>query len=266
MSRGPSTAVLLAAAADVARECGRVALQHFRSPDLVVQSKPNGSPVTNADLASEAAAREWIRSRFPGDGILGEEFGLERAEATRRWVLDPIDGTRTYVRGVPLWGSLVAVLEGEEILAGAANFPALGELICAAPGENCWLNDTKTRVSNQGRVDGALVLTTDPKFAADERHRPGWQQLELAAEMSRSWGDCYGYLLVASGRAEVMVDPMLSQWDAAAFLPVVEEAGGVFTDWAGARTAAGGNAIATNAALSDTVRRLLGFPASGGAR
>ena len=264
MSREPVPAVLMAAAADLAHVCGEVALRHFRSPELVVDRKPDGSPVTNADLAAERAAREWIRARFPDDGILGEEYGLERAGSRRRWVLDPIDGTKTYIRGVPLWGTLVAVMEGPEILAGAASFPALGELICAAPGEKCWLNGETAIVSPLSRLDGALVLTTDPTFSASPERRLGWSRVESAAQASRSWGDCYGYLLVASGRAEVMVDPVLSEWDAAALQPIVEEAGGVFTDWTGARTARGGNAVATNSALADVTRRLLGGDGLGG--
>jgi histidinol-phosphatase len=255
----------MAAASEVARECGTVALRHFRSAELSVQRKPDGSPVTNADLAAESAAREWIRSRFPSDGILGEEFGIERPEAPRRWVLDPIDGTRTFLRGVPLWGSLVAVLEGDEVVAGAANFPAENELICAARGEGCWLDGEPARVSLISRVNDALVLTTDPTFSVRPERLGDWARLEAESELSRSWGDCYGYLLVASGRAEVMVDAALSTWDAAALMPIVEEAGGAFTDWSGVRTPGGGDAIATNGALAAEARRLLGVPGPGGA-
>lgn len=265
MSRRPSAASLMAAAAEVARECGTVALRHFRSAELSVQRKPDGSPVTNADLAAESAAREWIRSRFPSDGILGEEFGIERPDAPRRWVLDPIDGTKTFLRGVPLWGSLVAVLEGDEVIAGAASFPAVNELICAAKGEYSWLDGERARVSNISRISGALVLTTDPKFLVRQERLEDWARLEGESELSRSWGDCYGYLLVASGRAEVMVDAALSTWDAAALMPIVEEAGGVFTDWSGVRTPDGGDAIATNGALAAEARRLLGVPGRGGA-
>lgn len=258
-----TTQDLMSAAAEVARVCGEVALRHFRSASLVVQRKDDGSPVTNADLEAEDAARQWIRVRFPEDGILGEEFGIERPHAGRQWILDPIDGTRTYLRGVPLWGTLVAVVEGGEVIAGVANFPAMNESIWAAPGEGSWLNGSPARVSSIGRLNDALVLTTDPTYAASPERRQAWHKLEAAGPMSRTWGDCYGYLLVASGRAEVMVDPVLSPWDAAALLPIVEEAGGVFTDWAGARTASGGSAIATNAALAVTVRSLLGDPAGG---
>ena len=260
MSAPDTPSVMMHAVAEVARLAGSVALRHFRSPELSIEQKANGSPVTNADLAAESAAREWIHRHFPHDGILGEEFGIERGDARRRWVLDPIDGTRTYVRGVPLWGALVAVLDGDEVLAGAASFPALGELAAAAPGEGCWINDSKARVSLIGRLSDALVLTTDESFAADTSRSGAWSELLSRAGMSRSWGDCYGYLLVASGRAEVMVDPVLSDWDAAAFLPIIEEAGGRFTDWNGARRIDGGSAVATNALLAREARELLGVP------
>lgn len=245
------------AAAEVARVAGAIANRHFRGADLSVRSKGDGSPVTVADLESERAARDWIRQRFPADGILGEEFGAERLDAKRRWVLDPIDGTRTYVHGVPLWGTLVGVSTGDEIVAGAAFFPALDELICAAPGAGSWLNGKRVQVSRISRLTDSLVLTTDETFASLPARRAAWQRMTSEAGMSRSWGDCYGYLLVASGRAEAMVDPVLSEWDATALVPVVEEAGGVFTDWSGQRGARGGSAIATNAALASQVREAL---------
>lgn len=258
-----SPSALMYAAAEVARVAGAVAYRHFRGADLSVRSKGDGSPVTVADLESERAAREWIRQRFPADGILGEEYGGERLDAKRRWVLDPIDGTRTYLHGVPLWGTLVGVASGDDVLAGAAFFPALGELICAAPGEGCWLDDKSVQVSQISRLTDSLVLTTDETFSHFPERRNAWQRLAGGAGMSRSWGDCYGYLLVASGRAEVMVDPVLSEWDATALLPVVEEAGGVFTDWSGKRSAQGGSAIATNAALATQARDALRDGADG---
>jgi histidinol-phosphatase len=253
--------VLLHAAAEVARVAGAVALSHYRSAALRVEAKGDGSPVTVADRGAETAARAWIEQRFPQDGILGEEFGLARGDARRRWVLDPIDGTKTFVRGVPLWGTLVAVVEGEAVLAGAAFFPAVDELVAAAPGEGCWWNDARCRVSDVATLGEALILTTDPRFAARPERRPAWQALEERAGLSRSWADCYGYLLVATGRAEVMTDAIVGDWDTAALQPIVEEAGGVFTDWRGRPTAFGGSAIATNAALAAEVRAALGATA-----
>jgi histidinol phosphatase-like enzyme (inositol monophosphatase family) len=247
---------LLEAVAEVARLAGDVALSHFRT-GIDVEWKSDGSPVTVADRAAERAARDWIERRFPGDGILGEEQGETRGSAARRWILDPIDGTKSFVRGVPLWGTLVGVAEGTRILAGAAFFPAVGELVAAAPGQGCWWNGAACRVSEVASISSATVLTTDERFAKHEARRQGWRDLAARAAVSRTWGDCYGYLLVATGRAEVMVDETMNAWDAAAILPIVAEAGGVFSDWTGASTAFGGNAIATNAALARSVRETL---------
>ncbi|HVG63580.1 MAG TPA: histidinol-phosphatase [Hyalangium sp.] len=248
---------LMQAAAEVARKSGDVALEFFRK-GVTVDIKGDGTPVTVADRTSEQTARDWIEARFPQDGILGEEFGETRPGAKRRWILDPIDGTKTFIRGVPLWGTLVAVAEGERILAGAAYFPAVGELLAASPGAGCFWNDKLTKVSSVSQLSQAVVLSTDERFLQHPERGNAWRALAAKASMDRTWGDCYGYLLVATGRAEVMVDEILSPWDAAALQPIIEEAGGVFTDWTGARTSFGGNAIATNGALSAQVRELLG--------
>jgi histidinol-phosphatase len=253
---GESSTTWLEAVAAVARVAGDIALSHWRT-HLPIETKSDGSPVTAADRAAERAARDWIEARYPADGILGEELGLAREHAPRRWLLDPIDGTKTFVRGVPLWGSLVALCEGERVLAGAAYFPALGELLAAAPGEGCWWNGARASVSPCAVLSRATVLTTDERFLADDAQRAGWRRLAARALVSRTWGDCYGYLLVATGRAEVMTDGVMAPWDVAALLPIVEEAGGVFTDWRGRRTAFGGSAVATNAALAPEARSLL---------
>jgi histidinol-phosphatase len=248
---------LMEAAAEVARKSGDVALDFFRK-GVTVDIKGDGTPVTVADRTAEHTARAWIEQRFPEDGILGEEFGETRAGAKRRWILDPIDGTKTFIRGVPLWGTLVAVAEGERILAGAAYFPPVGELLVAAPGAGCFWNDRPTKVSTVSELSQALVLSTDQRFLQHPEWGTAWRALAAKASMDRTWGDCYGYLLVATGRAEVMVDEFLSPWDAAALQPIIEEAGGVFTDWKGQRTSFGGNGIATNGALDAQVRGLLG--------
>lgn len=247
---------LMSAAADVARLAGDVALRHFGAA-LAVETKVDGSPVTIADRSAEEAARAWIAERFPKDAILGEEFGLSNPGAPRRWILDPIDGTKTFVRGVPLWGTLVGVVEGDTVVAGAAYFPAVNELAAAAPGAGCWVNGVRAHVSTVTSLDRATVLTTDPTFSHRPERRAAWRRLEDAAALSRSWGDCYGYLLVATGRAEAMVDAIVGDWDVAALLPIVEEAGGVLTSWEGARTAFGGSAVATNAGVADEARHLL---------
>lgn len=252
-------ATLLDPVAEVARLAGDVALRHYRS-NLTVETKADGSPVTVADRAAETAAREWLRDRFPADGILGEEFGEERAGAARRWLIDPIDGTKTFVRGVPLWGSLVALCEGEQVLAGAAYFPAVAELIVAARDAGCWWNGRRSTVSSVATLDRATVLTTDERMPHRSDRRAGWQRVAMRAAVSRSWGDCFGYLLVATGRAEMMCDAVLSPWDGAALYPIVREAGGSFTDWSGRDTAFAGNAVATNGALAPTILAHLADP------
>ena len=251
-----SQETMLQAVTDVARVAGAAALRHFHT-GVAVELKGDGSPVTVADREAERVAREWLSTRFPEDGILGEEYGLERPQARRRWILDPIDGTKSFVRGVPLWGTLVAVAEGDTVLAGAIHCAAAGELVSAALGAGCWLNESRCRVSGVRSLADATVLTTDERFLEHAERGARWRRLAERAAVSRSWGDCYGYLLVATGRAEVMTDAVMAAWDSAALQPVIAEAGGVLTDWAGRETAFGGEAIATNAALASEVRALL---------
>jgi len=253
---------LFDAVAEVARLAGDVALRHFKR-GVAVEWKSDGSPVTVADREAEQSARDWIARRYPDHGILGEEQGETRPGAAYRWVVDPIDGTKTFVRGVPLWGTLVAVAVGETVVAGAAYFPAVAEMIVAAPGAGCWWNGTRCRVSSVASLAEATVLTTDERFRHTPEHVDGWRSLAAKSAVSRSWGDCYGYLLVATGRAEAMIDGIVGPWDTAPLLPIIAEAGGVFTDWSGRATAFGGSAIATNALLARETRLLLGAGAAG---
>jgi histidinol-phosphatase len=244
------------AVADVAKLAGGFAMSHYGTGvDITV--KGDGSPVTIADRGAEQAARAWIEQRFPDDGILGEEFGTIRPDAKRKWIIDPIDGTKSFVRSVPLWGTLIAVAEGDTILAGCAYFPVVRELIVAAPGEGCFWNGSRCTVSDVNTLATATVLATDVRFPDHAHRRDHWNTLAARAGVSRTWGDCYGYLLVATGRAEVMIDDIVSPWDAAALQPIITEAGGVFTDWKGNNTAFGGDIIATNKALDTTVRNIL---------
>jgi len=255
------TASLLQAVAEVAALAGAEAMKHYGRA-LKVEDKADGSPVTIADRAAERLARDWIERHYPHDGIVGEEFGELRAGAARRWFLDPVDGTRAFVRGVPLWGTLVAVAEGEHVLAGAAEFPAVGERLSAARGEGCWWNGARAHVSTVSQLSQAVVLATDGGFRRTSARGAAWHALAGRAADARTWGDCFGYLLVATGRAELMTDGLLSPWDSAALQVLVEEAGGVFTDWQGRATAFGDGAIATNAALARTLRAELGVVAS----
>ncbi|MEO8577148.1 MAG: inositol monophosphatase family protein [Gemmatimonadales bacterium] len=247
---------IMEAAAEIAQIAAANAMSYYGKP-LDAEFKQDGSPVTAADRTSERLARDWIEQRFPGDGILGEEYGVLRPDARRRWIIDPIDGTKAFVRGIPFWGSMIAVVEGEDVLAGAVSFPVLGETLVAAPGEGCWWNDSRCSVSRVHDLSSATVLTTDAAFKGESTKARGWAVLASIAAVSRTWGDCVGYLLVATGRAEVMADPVVSPWDVVAVMPAIVEAGGVFTDWNGEASAFRGSAIATNAALADESRRTL---------
>lgn len=246
---------LLEFGVEVAWRAGRVTLAHFQT-GVTAESKADDSPVTIADREAERTARELIEAKFPYDGVLGEEWGETRPGARRRWIIDPIDGTRSYVRGVPLYGVLVALEEANEILLGVIHMPALGETVYAARGEGCWWNGRRALVSGVTELSRALVLTTDVSVEADAR-AAGWKRLRARAGATRTWGDCYGYAMVATGRAEAMLDPVLSVWDAAPMRPIIEEAGGVLTDWNGERTYRGSSLVATNAALARDVRTLL---------
>ena len=239
---------LLEFAVEIARGAGEITLQYFRKQPETSR-KSDGSFVTIADRQAESYLRHRIAERFPDDGILGEEEGETRGKSGRRWILDPIDGTFAFVHGVPLYGVLIAVEIENEMSVGVVNMPALGEIVSAAKGLGCFLNGEPARVSTTAELKDALLLSTNFVSATE--------LLQARARVSRTWGDCYGYVLVATGRADVMLDPVMNLWDCAPLLPIMEEAGGTFTDWRGVRTADGGNSIATNGLLLDEVMSLI---------
>lgn len=246
----------LDAVTDLARITGDFAMSHY-GRTLTVDVKHDGSPVTIADRGAEERARAWIEKWFPEDGILGEEFDDVRPDARRRWILDPIDGTKSFIRRVPLWGTLIAVTEGESVLAGCAYFPAVAETVAAAAGEGCFWNGVRCSVSSTATIAESTIAITDDRFEGRPERATAWRHLASQASVSRTWGDCYGYLLLATGRADVMVDDVVAPWDSAALYPIVTEAGGSFTDWSGSVTAFGGDIIATNAVLAKPVRDIL---------
>ncbi len=243
-------------AAGAARAAGEVTLRYFQKLPKV-EFKPDRSPVTIADRESEALLRQRIAGRFPGHGILGEEYGAERTGARLRWVIDPIDGTQSFIRGVPLYGVMLGFLFDDEPLLGVVHFPALNEIAIGWKGGGAWWNGVQARVSGVSRLEEATLLSTDPLGYTSTGKEQAYQRLRRSVRVERGWGDCYGHILVATGRAEIMLDPVLSEWDAAPLIPIVEEAGGRFTGWQGKRTARGGDGISTNAALFDAVMALL---------
>lgn len=244
-------------AVEVAWRAGRTTLAHYQT-GIAADTKPDDTPVTEADRAAERVARQLISRRFPADAILGEEEGETHAGADRRWILDPIDGTRTFMRGVPFYGVLIALEHQGDAVLGVMHFPALDESVYAARGVGCWWNGRRALVSDETRLDRALIATTDIESIERARRGDGWNTLRRSAGLCRTWGDCYGYALVATGRAEAMVDPALSLWDAAALAPIIEEAGGVFTDWNGMPGYRVNSGVATNAALAKQIRGILG--------
>jgi histidinol-phosphatase len=239
-----------------AQAAGEITLHYFQKLPGV-EYKVDHSPVTVADRESEVLLRERIEKRYPAHGILGEEFGMTRPEAGLRWLLDPIDGTESFIRGVPLYGVMVAVVAGGDPLVGVVHFPALRETVVAWRGGGCWWNRTRARVSGVARLEEATLLTTDPLGLTAAGKGAAYGRLRERVKMERGWGDCYGYVLVATGRAEVMLDPVLHEWDAAPLIPIVEEAGGRFADWRGRRTISGGDGFATNGALFAEVLRVV---------
>jgi histidinol phosphatase-like enzyme (inositol monophosphatase family) len=252
-------------AVEIARRAGELTLALFRASEFGLEHKADGSPVTRADRDAETLLRQLIGERFPDDGILGEEFGESPGKSGYKWVLDPIDGTKSFVAGVPLYTTLVAVLRDDQPEIGVIFAPAAGEIVFAERGKGCWhaIGDHPPRrahVSTIAELGDAVFVTTSARAfstgrARDCRHV--YETLENACRVTRTWGDAFGYLLVATGRAEVMIDPVMNLWDAAALEPVIAEAGGSFTDWRGQPTVHSGESAATNEALADQVLRIL---------
>ena len=247
---------LLDFAVDIAREAGAITYRHFRG-SFVAERKADNSLVTIADRDAEAYLRARIAEAFPDDSILGEEEGEQSGSSNRRWILDPIDGTHSFVHGVPLYGVLIGLeFDGEAIL-GVVNLPALSELVYAARGLGCFWNGEVAHVSATSAIDQALLLSTDFGVCEQYGFGPAAEALQQEVNARRTWGDAYGHVLVATGRADIMLDPVMNVWDCAPLLPILEEAGGTFTDWSGRPTIHGGNAISTNGVLFDRVMEIV---------
>jgi histidinol-phosphatase len=240
----------------IARGAGEITLKYFRR-EFETRLKGKDNFVTQADLEAEKFLRAEIGAAFPGDAIVGEEWGETEGGTGRRWIIDPIDGTYSFVHGVPFYGVLLGLeIEGEPTV-GVINIPALGELVYAARGLGCFSNGAPARVSETAALEDALLLATDFGACARYGFGPAAEELQRRAAARRTWGDCYGYVLVATGRADVMLDPVMNVWDCAALLPVVEEAGGTFTDWHGRRSITSGNSVATNGRLFPEVFEII---------
>lgn len=230
---------------------GRVTLDHFGR--TTTEFKRDGSEVTAADHAAEAFVRSAIRDAFPEDGILGEEGEEVPSRSGRRWIVDPIDGTRTFSSGVPLYGVLLALEIGGAPVLGCCHLPALGETLAAASGGGAWWNGVRARVSDCDELGSARVLTSGWEYwrdRSDDAGRAGWARLVDRVRFARTWGDCYGYVLVATGRMDLFADPICgAYWDYAPMIPILHETGGRFTTLAGGPVSPGSSALASNGRL-----------------
>jgi histidinol-phosphatase len=248
----------LSAAVRFAEEAGRLTLDYFQTDQFDVERKSDDSPVTVADRGAEQRLRERIAAEFPSDGIIGEEFGEQAGKGDFRWILDPIDGTKSFISGVPLYGTMVAVEHEGRGVVGAVYIPGLDEMIYAASGLGAWhrrgnQQPVRAQVSSRRCLAEGLFVTSQVDTFEKRGAENVFQQLQKQAYITRTWGDCYGYLLVATGRAEAMVDAMMNGWDAAAVQPIMEEAGGTFTDWNGQATIHGGEGIGSNGFVLEEV-------------
>src|SRR5260221_2573512 len=243
-------------ALDAAWQAGRITLGYFQTR-LAVEHKSDHSPVTIADRTSERKLRDLIGAHWPDHGIIGEEFGEAPGKSAYTWILDPIDGTKSFIHGVPLYGVLVALTHEQEPIVGVAHFPALNETVYAGKGLGCLWDGRRSRVSTVAELESALALGSEISIKRDEVKAAAWKRLLDATPVHRTWGDAYGYALVATGRAEIMQDAAMHVWDCAPLQVILEEAGGTFTDWQGTPTIYGKDSIATNGALFEKVMALV---------
>lgn len=250
-------ALILADAAD------ELSMARFRAGDLVVDTKPDLTPVTEADRAVESALRELLATHRPDDGILGEEFGVSGADADRRWVLDPIDGTKNYVRGVPVWATLIGLMDGSDVIVGVVSAPAMARRWWAARGAGAFTTDPGSGIPRALKVSAVRSLAdasfsySDARGWAERGAGPGLQTLLETTWRQRAYGDFWSHMLVAEGAIDVAAEPDLQSYDMAALIPIVVEAGGRFTSYGGGDSLVEGSALSSNGLVHDDVLALL---------
>lgn len=241
-------------ALDAAARAGEFIMSHYQSPELAVDRKRDSSPVTIADRGAEELLRNLIADRYGDDAVLGEEFGDTSGQSGWRWILDPIDGTKSFIHGVPLFGTLIGLEYGDDQVLGICAFPALNEMVYAARGLGAFWKignsePRAARVSTVANLSEATFCTTTIQGWARIGRQDAFEQFCAEAAICRGWGDCYGHALVATGRADVMVDPLLNAWDCAPFVPILQEAGGHFVAFNGETDIHAGNGLSVNSFL-----------------
>jgi myo-inositol-1(or 4)-monophosphatase len=231
----------------LAQDAGRISRKYFEDRDLGVQTKADGTPVTDADREIELLLRDAVRAEFAHDGFTGEEYPDTDGDSGYRWIVDPIDGTKSFIHGVPLYANLIALQEGDEIVFGIINLPSARTIVHAERGGGCWRNGVQVRVSGRSDLDGAYVMATWledwESEVIDDLHGRG--------VVLRTWGDAFGYAMVACGRADAVVDYTAQTFDLAPMSVIIEEAGGRFTSLDGRRVFDARNGMASNGIVHD---------------
>ena len=247
-----------------ATTAARHTLRYFRTSDLTIETKPDQSPVTRADKESEEILRACLAQQVPQDTIVGEEFGTQQGTTHYKWYLDPIDGTQSFIRGIPLFGVMMGLEHKDEAVAGVIVFPALDEIVYAAKGLGAWWSDTldpitpkEARVTKVSNLADACLLTTSTRSFDRLGKSEQFKKLSFSVDVHRGLPDCYGHYLVATGRAEIMIDPFMNVWDSAPLQTIIQEAGGKFTDLQNNPTIHGNSAISTNGPLHNQVLQIL---------
>lgn len=239
----------------LARESGKIIKEYFRQP-ISISTKSDESPVTIADKKAEEVMRELIQKNFPNHGILGEEFGIDNPDAEYKWILDPIDGTKSFICGALTFGTLIALTKNGNPILGAFHQPVLSEFLI---GDNsiAELNGKKVNVRNCERIEDAVLLTTDHLNVHRYQNGEKFETLIRKVKLYRNWGDCYGYYLLATGFADIMIDPIMSKWDLTALIPIINGAGGKISDFHGNDASSGTSIIASSKSLHEDLIRML---------
>lgn len=266
-TQNPAYEARLKFALHAAEQAQELILKYYQNQDLKIDSKQDNTPVTEADRGAELLIRKLLEEDFPEDSILGEEFPEKQGSNEFRWILDPIDGTKSFVHGVPLFGSLIGLEEVDSdgnrtCVMGVCRFPALNEVVYAAKGSGAWwkIGDRKpvpAKCSTVSELSDACFCTTNIARWDVYGLAEAYNTLHKGVKLTRGWGDCFGHILVATGRAEIMVDPILSEWDAAALLPILQEAGGHFIDREGQATIYSKNGMSVNDALKEQLLKII---------
>lgn len=249
---------LRATAVQAAYEGGRSTLGYYATGRYQIENKPDDSPVTEADRTAEQIIIQIIRKHFPDHAILGEEFGEIEGKEPYRWIIDPIDGTKSFIHHVPLYGTTIGVenRENGEVEVGVCYYPALDQMLMAQKGYGTWLNGRQVKVSDISDIRQAVLLLTDLNDLNRSRLDSFFQRIKTQVKFVRTWGDCFGHRLIASGQAEMMIDPWMKIWDIAPLIPIIREAGGIIFSPQGSEVLTSPSVISCNAALYPAIQEM----------